>query len=65
MTYTATPVEFEIYDEDAKMMVAKVTMVDEGGATIELKRCLDRTTFDAIVPSLQYALSAMRLDGDK
>jgi hypothetical protein len=65
MSYTATPVEFEIYDEDAKMLVAKVTMVDEGGATIELKSCFDRTTFDAIVPSLQYALSAMKLDGDQ
>lgn len=65
MTYTVTPVEFEIHDEDEKMLVAKVTMFDEGGATIELKSCFDRTTFDAIVPSLQYALSAMNLDGDK
>jgi hypothetical protein len=65
MTYTAIPVEFEIYDEDAKKLMAKVTMFDEGGATIEMKSVFDRTTFDAIVPSLQYALSAMKLDGDK
>jgi hypothetical protein len=65
MTYTATPTVFEIHDDDAKMFVARVSMFDEGGATIELKSCFDRTTFDAIVPSLQYALSAMKLDGDK
>jgi hypothetical protein len=65
MTYTATPVEFEIYHEEAKMRVAKVTMFDEGGATIELHGVFDRTTFDAIVPSLQHALSAMKLEGDK
>ena len=65
MTYTVTPVEFEIHDDDSKMLIAKVVMFDEGGATIELKSCFDRTTFDAIVPSLQHALSAMKLTGDQ
>jgi len=65
LTYTATPTVFEIHDDETHEFVARVSMFDEGGATIELKSCFDRTTFDAIVPSLQYALSAMKLEGDK
>ena len=65
MTYTATPTVFEIHDDETHEFVARVSMFDEGGATIELKSCFDRTTFDAIVPSLQYALSEMNLEGDK
>ena len=65
MTYTATPTVFEIHDNETHEFVARVSMFDEGGATIELKSCFDRTTFDAIVPSLQYALSAMNLTGDQ
>jgi len=65
LTYTATPTVFEIHDDETHEFVARVSMFDEGGATIELKSCFDRTTFDAIVPSLQHALSAMNLEGDK
>lgn len=65
MTYTSTPTVFEIHDNETNEFVARVSMFDEGGATIELKSCFDRTTFDAIVPSLQSALSAMKLTGDQ
>ena len=65
MTYTATPTVFEIHDDETHEFVARVSMFDEGGATIELKSCFDRRSFDAIVPSLQYALSAMNLTGDQ
>lgn len=65
MIYTATPVEFEIYDEAKCELVAKVTMVDLGAATIEIKTVVNRKSFDALVPAIQSALSAMKLEGDK
>ena len=65
MIYIATPTVFEIHDDETKELAARVSMFDEGGATIELKSCFDRRSFDAIVPSLQYALSAMELAGDQ
>lgn len=63
MIYTATPVEFEIYD-DANELAAKVKMFDSGAANVEIRTALDRRSFDALVPSIQQALSAMKLEGD-
>jgi len=65
MIYTATPTEFEIYDEEAKMLVAKVSMFDEGCANVEISSVVNRARFDALVPAIQQALSAMKLEGDK
>ena len=65
MTYTATPTVFEIHDNETHEFVARVSMFDEVGATIELKSCFERRSFDAIVPSLQHALSSMKLAGDQ
>jgi len=65
MIYTATPTVFEIHDDETNEFAARVSMFDEGGATIELKRCFDRSSFDALVPAIQQALSAMNLEGDK
>jgi hypothetical protein len=64
MTFTATPTVFEIYCNDTNNLAAKVTMFDEGGAQIEINLCWDRHTFDEIVPTIQQALSAMKLTGD-
>ena len=63
MIFTTTPTEFEIYD-DTNTLVAKVSMFDEGGATVWLKSCMDRTSFDLLVPHIQRALSEMKLAGD-
>jgi hypothetical protein len=38
MTYTATPTVFEIHDDEPNEFAARVSMFDEGGATIELKK---------------------------
>lgn len=65
MTYTVTPTEFEIYDEESKILAAKVSMFDKGIAHIDIKTVVDRTSFDALVPAIQQALSAIKLEGDK
>jgi hypothetical protein len=62
-TFTAMPTEFEIYD-DTSTLAVKVSMFDEGGATVEIKTCMDRTSFDLLVPHIQRALSEMKLTGD-
>ena len=62
--FTVCPVEFEIYGDD-KQLAAKVSMFDEGAATVEIKTVLDRTSFDLLVPAIQRALSLMELLGDK
>jgi hypothetical protein len=63
-TFTECPTDFEIYGDD-KMLAAKVSMFDEGAATVEIKTALDRTSFDLLVPAIQRALSAMDLAGDR
>ena len=65
MTYIVTPTEFEIYESDSKVLAAKVSIFDEGGANIEIKTVANRTSFDLLVPAIQHALSAMQLEGDK
>lgn len=62
MTYTVTPTEIEIYE--ATELVAKVSMFDEGAANVEIKTVVTRRSFDALVPSIQQALSSMKLVGD-
>ena len=54
MTYTLTPVEFEIYD-DTNDLAAKVTMFDGCVANIEIR----------LGPIVQSSLSQMKLEVDK
>ena len=63
MIFTAHPVEFEIHDE-TNTLAAKVTMFDDACATVEIKSVMNRHSFDALVPAIQKALTAMKLEGD-
>lgn len=62
---TCIPTTFEIHDEAARQLYAKVEMLDDGVAKVEIFTVLNRTSFDNLVPQIQKALSAMDLDGDR
>lgn len=64
MIYTSTPVVFEIIEESGDI-AAKVSCFDEGAANVEILKLHNRHSFDALVPHIQVALSAMKLEGDK
>lgn len=59
MNITATPVAYEIYDDDAKMLLATVTMFDEGGSEVVIKSINNATSWQEVSRAVFLALKQM------
>ena len=59
MNITATPVAFEIYDEDSKTLVASVKMFDEGASEVVIKGVNNATSWQEVSRAVFLALKAM------
>lgn len=59
MTITSTPTSYEIYDDDAKMLLAKITMFDEGASEVEIHGVNNATSWSELSAHIYDALRIM------
>ena len=60
MTYTATPTQFEIYDDDdPQELAAKIMMQDEVASTIEIRTCVNPDNWPDLAEEIMQALTKM------
>ena len=59
MTITSTPTSYEIYDDDAKMLLAKITMFDEGASEVEIHGVYNATSWSELSAHIYDALRIM------
>jgi len=60
MTYTATPVQFEIYaDDDPQELAAKIVMQDEVASTIEIRTCVNPDNWPDLADTITQTLLKM------
>ena len=56
---TATPTSYEIYDDDAKEMLAKIVMFDEGASNVEITTEVDPASWPELSAAIFAALKQM------
>lgn len=56
---TATPTSYEIYDDDAQLMLAKIVMFDEGASSVEIVTVVDPASWPELSAAILDALKQM------
>lgn len=59
---TATPTSYEIYDDDAQEMHAKIVMFDEGASNVEITTLVDPASWPELSAFILAALKQMHPD---
>ena len=56
---TATPTAYEIHDDGAKELLAKITMFDEGGSGVEITTIVNAESWIELATVIRDALKKM------
>ena len=56
---TATPTSYEIYDDELKELLAKITMFDEGASHVEIVTVVDAESWIELATVIRDALKKM------
>ena len=57
--------QFEIYDPEMDETIATVSMIDEGGAKVEVTAVQTASSWRELATLIEKALKQMQLTGDK